>query len=66
MDKKCVRLENCGFFKRYEKDVKTIKEGWIHLFCESDEKAKHCKRRKYFEEKGEPPVDNMTPTGKTF
>jgi hypothetical protein len=48
MAEQCEYLEKCGFFLNYE----------------DREKARQCERRKIREQSGQPPADNMCPTGK--
>lgn len=60
----CEFLEKCGFFLNYKNNTETIKNGWIKMFCEEQEKSEKCKRKKIRQETGKPPADNMSPTGK--
>jgi len=64
MSTTCELLEKCRFFQNYQGNNEVVKEGWIRLFCESLEKSEKCERKKIRQQTGQPPVDNMAPTGK--
>lgn len=64
MAEQCEYLGACGFFQNYSGSTETIKQGWVGMYCEDREKAQQCERRKIREETGQPPADNMCPTGK--
>ena len=64
MSENCQFLEKCGFFNNYKGNSEVIKEGWINLFCNNLEWSEECERKKYRKRTGEPPADNMSPTGK--
>ncbi len=63
MKEKCEFLERCGFFLHFSGSSETVKNGWVNLFCEDLTKSEFCKRKIYKREHGQPPADNMTPTG---
>lgn len=63
MPDKCEFLEKCGFFRNCRGNTEVIKQGWVRLYCEDLDKSKHCERRKIREMTGQPPADNMCPTG---
>ena len=63
MDRKCELIDNCGFFNNYNQQADVVVKGWIKIFCESQVKAAHCKRKKIKEATGNSPPDTMTPTG---
>lgn len=63
MPGECEFLEKCGFFLNYRGNTEVVKQGWIKLFCEDQEKSEQCERKKYRLRTGEPPADNMSPTG---
>ena len=58
----CELLDTCGFFKRYEGCDNLGCKGFIKLYCKGPRQAE-CKRKQYRLERGEPPPDNMLPTG---
>jgi hypothetical protein len=64
MEGQCEFLEKCRFLINYKGNSEVVKEGWIRLFCESREKSENCERKKIRKRTGQPPVDNMAPTGK--
>lgn len=64
MSGKCEFLEKCGFFLNYEGNTEVVKQGWIAMFCEDREKSERCARRQVRRETGQPPADNMAPTGR--
>jgi hypothetical protein len=64
MDEKCELLEKCGFFRSFKANTEVTKNGWVHMYCESKLKSDNCKRKQFRKENGQPPVDNMAPTGK--
>jgi hypothetical protein len=63
MIESCEMLEKCGFFRNFQGNAEVIKKGWIRSFCESKEKSAECKRKKIRQKTGQPPADNITPTG---
>ena len=60
MDKLCERLEICGFFIKYSQIMDKTCKGFIKDYCKGP-KGKECKRKVYFDEKGEAPGDDMMP-----
>jgi len=64
MPDNCEYLDKCGFFLNYRGNTEVIKQGWVRMYCESEDKSKQCARRKVREQTGQPPADNMCPTGK--
>lgn len=64
MAEQCELLEKCGFFKNYNGNMEVIKQGWIRIYCDNREKSERCERKKIRQQTGQPPADNMTPTGK--
>jgi hypothetical protein len=64
MAEQCEFLDKCGFFLNYSGSTEVIKQGWVRMYCEDKEKSKQCERRKIREQTGQPPADNMCPTGK--
>ena len=66
MSEACEFLDRCGFFLNYRGNTEVIKQGWIRMYCENQGKSKQCERRKVREETGQPPADNMCPTGRVL
>ncbi len=64
MSENCELLEKCGFFLNFQGNSEVIKQGWIKNFCESSIKSEKCSRKKIRKQTGQPPEDNMAPTGK--
>lgn len=64
MKEKCELLEKCGFFKNFKGNTEVVKAGWIRLYCEDKAKSENCERKKICKKIGQPPHDNMAPTGK--
>jgi hypothetical protein len=64
MSQQCELLAKCGFFANYKGNTDVVREGWIRMYCESAEKSARCERKKIRRETGQPPPDNMAPTGK--
>ena len=58
----CVLLEKCGFFKKFGNNKDYTTQGFIELYCKGP-KQNECVRKKYREEHGTPPSDDMMPTG---
>jgi hypothetical protein len=58
----CELLDNCSYFNVYGKQAKA-KEAWIRLFCMDKKKSEKCERKKILNQTGEPPPNNMSPTG---
>lgn len=63
VSEKCEFLDRCGFFLNYAANTEVVKQGWIRLFCDDREKSELCERKKHRQRTGEPPADNMSPTG---
>ena len=63
MEQSCELLEKCGFFINFKANAEVIKQGWVRMYCQSQEKSERCKRKKIRQETGQPPADNMAPTG---
>jgi hypothetical protein len=58
----CGNLEKCGFVLKYKDSKANAVKGFIHLFCEGAMQSQ-CLRKKYREEHGCPPDDDMMPNG---
>jgi hypothetical protein len=63
MEQNCELLEKCGFFINFKGNSEVIRQGWVRMFCQSQEKSERCQRKKIRRETGSPPPDNMAPTG---
>jgi hypothetical protein len=64
MTKKCQFITQCGFFLNFSTNVETIREAWTKLYCDDLEVSELCERKKIRLRTGDPPADNMAPTGK--
>lgn len=64
MENDCGRLDKCGFFNAYKGNSEVTRAGWITMYCRNARKCEECARKLYFKERGTPPPDNMTPTGR--
>ncbi len=62
MKGKCELIDKCSYFNIYSKNSKS-QEAWTRLFCMDKKKSEKCERKKIRNQTGEPPLDNMTPTG---
>ncbi|MBN1589669.1 MAG: hypothetical protein JW888_09150 [Pirellulales bacterium] len=62
MESQCAHLETCGFFKKYQAAKDLACKGFIKLYCRGP-KMNNCKRKQYREKHGEPPSDDMLPSG---
>ena len=62
MTEECELLEKCGFFKKYQAIKDLACKGFIKLYCRGSKKD-ICKRKHYLAEHGEPPSDDMLPSG---
>ena len=58
----CPNLEKCGFVKKHQSSQELAIKGFINIFCKTD-KQSECKRKKYKEQHGVPPSDDMMPNG---
>jgi len=58
----CELLESCGFFQKYNATLDMACRGFIKSFCRG-EKMNECKRKAYRVQHGEPPSDEMLPSG---
>jgi hypothetical protein len=63
MSEPCELLEKCGLFLRYKGNTDVVKQGWIRMYCEDQEKSEHCERKKVRMRTGQPPADNIAPSG---
>ena len=63
MSEPCEFLDKCGFFLNYRGNTEVVKQGWIRLFCEDQVKSEQSARKKVRKQTGQPPADNMSPTG---
>lgn len=58
----CVRLANCGFFKKYGNTKNTACQGFISSYCKGPS-MEQCMRLEYFTRHGVLLPDDMMPTG---
>jgi hypothetical protein len=58
----CELLETCGFFKKYNDSLDLACRGFIKSYCKGD-KMDDCARKIYRNTHGEPPHDDMMPSG---
>ncbi len=63
MPEQCEFLEKCGFFLNYRWNTEVVKQGWVNMFCDDKEKSELCERKNARRRTGQPPADNMCPTG---
>ena len=66
MSEQCELLEKCGFFRNYKGNSETVKQGWVHLYCENKAKSEGCERKRIRRATGTPPADNLSPTGQVL
>ncbi|MBN1824907.1 MAG: hypothetical protein JW958_01490 [Candidatus Eisenbacteria bacterium] len=62
MEQACELLETCGFFKKYETANALACRGLIQQYCKGS-KMDQCKRKEYRQQHGQPPSDDMMPSG---
>lgn len=60
---KCELIETCGFFLNFRSHTEVVKQLTIDLYCNDLELSELCERKKIRKQTGEPPPDNMSPTG---
>jgi hypothetical protein len=48
----------------YKGNSEVMKNNWVKMFCEDKVSSDSCARKKVRAQTGNPPVDNMSPTGK--
>ena len=58
----CELLETCGFFQKYRDTLNLACRGFIKTYCAGD-KVNECKRKEFRRQHGNPPVDDMLPSG---
>lgn len=63
MAEQCEFLEKCGLFKKYQETKELACRGFISKYCQGP-KQNECERKKYRQEQGTPPSDDMMPNGK--
>lgn len=64
MSDQCELLEKCGFFLNFTSHLEVIKQRWVTLYCENKASSELCERKIIRLRTGEPPADNMAPTGR--
>ncbi len=57
----CELLEQCGYFKKYQKTKDLACKGFMKTYCKGPKEAE-CKRKEYRKEHGVPPSDYMMPS----
>ena len=63
MEKDCELLSRCGFFKKYVGTKELACKGFMRKYCQGP-KQNECMRKKYRQEHGVPPSDDMMPNGR--
>ena len=63
MAQECNLLEECGFFKKYGSSKELACKGFVQKYCQGADMDK-CERKKYREQHGKPPSDDMMPSGR--
>ncbi len=63
MNQQCELLEKCGFFKKYQSTKELACKGFIINYCQGPQ-LNDCLRKKYRQEHGVAPSDDMMPNGR--
>ncbi len=58
----CELLANCGFYKKYQGTLDLACRGFIKTYCRGAQ-MDECVRKQYRMEHGQPPEDDMMPSG---
>ena len=58
----CDLLDKCGFFLKYRETLNLACRGFIKTYCKGP-KMDECKRKEYRLQHGQPPEDDMLPSG---
>lgn len=58
----CNLLEKCGFFRKYQQSQDMACRSFIRSYCKGP-KQDECERKKFREQNGVPPDDDMMPSG---
>lgn len=58
----CEFLDRCGFIHKYGDSLHMACRGFIRLYCNGD-LIGECERKKYRQQHGTSPADDMMPTG---
>ena len=58
----CELLETCGFFKKYQDSLNMACKGFLKSYCHGP-MMDECKRKEFRKEHGQPPHDDMLPSG---
>ena len=58
----CQLLPTCGFFKKYVTSSRIVCQELIHRYCKGRD-TDQCKRLEYRKAYGNPPDDDMMPSG---
>ncbi len=61
--KQCEIIETCGFINKYKERNALACQGFIRMYCQG---GKHslCVRRRFLEQSGKYPCDDLLPNGK--
>ena len=58
----CANLDKCGFIQKYGSSKAMAVNGFVLLYCKGEKQAE-CLRKKFKEQKGVAPSDDMLPNG---
>lgn len=61
----CELLDKCGFFRKYQDSLNLACRGFIRTYCKG-ELMNSCERKKYRQQHGVAPEDDMMPSGQTM
>jgi hypothetical protein len=64
MTPECEFLDRCGFLKKYGPTEDSACRWFIREYCQG-RKMNNCKRKEYLLKRGQPPSDDMMPTGQS-
>ncbi len=62
MAQECESLAACGFFRKYQETKILACKGFINQYCKG-QKMNECKRKEYRKKHGQPPSDDLMPSG---
>jgi hypothetical protein len=63
MADQCELLSACDFFAKYQATKSLVCQGFILKYCKGTE-MNNCERKRYRQEHGTPPSDDMMPSGR--
>jgi len=61
----CELLNTCGFFKKYQDSLDMACKGFLKSYCHGP-LLDDCKRKSFRKANGQPPHDDMLPSGQTM